>query len=967
MAESQFTKRKFKLFLIILILVAAISVAAGAGLHFYIGRYVEADGIADSLSESMKLGSSFTVDDVIESENYPYGWMKSQVSVSVLAKTSAPAAKSEDGAEEYSPTQELLEYDPETRTFTVCGAGNGIIEFNNPLDSSVTFQVPFTTKFASEDTALILEQNYPEFFADGIVGKGEIAAVEEVSLTAPRLYDVGEFALFSNFRRVLLPSEDLLEPIGLEKFEDGVIFYVSDGLYGGYISSECWAEYAERVFPIVDLSEGVHALVFEFMGGNMPSAGADAVRYFYSVADGATLNISEFAVERTGYTFSGWYTSNDGGATLTDTRIDENYSFGADTKLYAKWAANQYEIIYNDEYVSDLPANEKLTYDVQGKISAMVLERTGYTFMGWSLAEGSSAVDFAAGQSVLNLTAENGAKINLYAVWAANSYTIIYNGNGAAVYGVPSAQKDIAFDTEVTLSDAIPVWKGYTFIGWSLDENAVTAEYQPGQTLKNLVSDTDGRVTLYAVWSANSYTIKYDANGGMNAPSDQTGLKYGEDVQLSSKIPVRTGCVFLGWDTQKNATSASYSAGGTAQNLVSDVNGEVVLYAVWKYDTFRISYNSNGGSGAPSTSTNISYNQSGFAVSSGVPVRTGYQFLGWALTSSATAVDFIGGQTLSASDINSLYLDALSSQKICTLYAVWDKLYKITIKTDGATVSGVTDGAYYNDGTVLNITVSYDHGDNRSLTIDGVSYDGSTSARFTMPAHNVTIEAGSSSCFAKGSLITMADGSLKKIENISVGDEVLVFNHQTGKVDSSPVAYVFSGGYGNYKILTLHFSNGAKVDVISEHVFFNYDLKKYVPISAENAGEYIGDNFCYLSGEQSQIAAARLVSYEIREEYTESYSLVTAYQLNHFVNGMLIISDDIDGLYNIFELDDSLRYDAEKMQADIEKYGLYSYEDWSQYLTYEQFLTYSVAYLKVSVGKGLITEEQIICLIEKYL
>ena len=52
------------------------------------------------------------------------------------------------------------------------------------------------------------------------------------------------------------------------------------------------------------------------------------------------------------------------------------------------------------------------------------------------------------------------------------------------------------------------------------------------------------------------------------------------------------------------------------------------------------------------------------------------------------------------------------------------------------------------------------------------------------------------------------------------------------------------------------------------------------------------------------------------------------------------------------------------MQADIEKYGLYTYEDFKDYLTYEQFNALPFAHLKVSVGKGLITWDGIMAIID---
>ena len=76
----------------------------------------------------------------------------------------------------------------------------------------------------------------------------------------------------------------------------------------------------------------------------------------------------------------------------------------------------------------------------------------------------------------------------------------------------------------------------------------------------------------------------------------------------------------------------------------------------------------------------------------------------------------------------------------------------------------------------------------------------------------------------------------------------------------------------------------------------------------------------------------------------------------------------IDGLFNIFEYDETMKYDEEKMQADIEKYGLYTYEDFKDYVSYEIYeAVTSAKYFKVAVGKGMITFEEIIAIIKAYL
>ncbi|MBQ8414029.1 MAG: hypothetical protein IJX58_02125, partial [Clostridia bacterium] len=90
---------------------------------------------------------------------------------------------------------------------------------------------------------------------------------------------------------------------------------------------------------------------------------------------------------------------------------------------------------------------------------------------------------------------------------------------------------------------------------------------------------------------------------------------------------------------------------------------------------------------------------------------------------------------------------------------------------------------------------------------------------------------------------------------------------------------------------------------------------------------------------------------------------------NILVEGMFsadFMYEDYD-LFNYFEIGDDLKFDEAKMLSDIEKYGLYTYEDFAEYLTYEQFVGFNVQYFKIAVGKGLYTYEGILDLIEEYL
>lgn len=224
-------------------------------------------------------------------------------------------------------------------------------------------------------------------------------------------------------------------------------------------------------------------------------------------------------------------------------------------------------------------------------------------------------------------------------------------------------------------------------------------------------------------------------------------------------------------------------------------------------------------------------------------------------------------------------------------------------------------------------------------------------------------------CFAKGTLITVADGTQIPVENLKEGDNIIVFNHTTGDIDVAPISYIFHDGHKEYEVLTLRFGDVTSVDVLFEHGFFDTDSKRYVLINAENAKEYIGHRFyhatCLNGAYEKKIVT--LTDYSVHREETECYSVLTAAHINHIANGMLAVTDDIKGIYNIFDLDDDYKYDAAKMAADIEQYGLFSYDEWSDYATAEQFAAFNGACLKVAIGKGLVTVNEIMGYIEKFL
>ena len=853
------------------------------------------------------------------------------------------------------------------------GVGEGVLNIVNPVDDTVRIEIPFSTRFANSDTAEIFEANFPDADDDGFITAEEIAAVKILTIAEGGTFEVGEFDVFPELQSVVLTADGVSTLRGAAEL-DGVTYYVYDGRYAEYISSPEWRDIADKVYPIVDLADGVHTVVFEFRGGTIETAGLGAERTYTSVADGGTVDISMYVPTRLGYTFTGWFESDDNGETLAVAPVDKNTVYTSDTKLYAGWRANSYTVSYHDKYTSDLllPDPQTFMYGVSGNITEQEITRNGYSFAGWSLSEDAAQVDYLPGQEVLSLASEDGAEIKLYAVWAANNYTIAFDANGGS--NAPD-KIQAQYDATVYIPRSTPSRDGYRFLGWSLTSGSIAAAYQPGDKVKGLVADEGSEVILYAVWAANNYTIKFDANGGSDAPAD-IQAQYDKTVYIPRSTPSRYGYNFLGWARSKTATRAEYSAGASVSRLTASSGGVVTLYAVWEADRFLLKYNSNvpGSSVAVPSSIWLSYTGS-YNISSSRPSRTGYYFLGWSFTASGPIAYDPGDKT----NVQDLYGRSERSAGTVTLYARWEKMYRITVKSEGGkggtiALTPARSDLYYRAGEQITAKITYSGNKDKYFGYQSgsttIKENGKTEYGFIMPDADVTLTVYSNQdgCFTPDTFITLADGSMIPVKELCVGDEVLVFDHVTGEISTSPVAYISIDKAEKWETISLMFEGGVTVDVIYEHGFFDLTTGGYVMINAENVSEYVGHTFAGMAGaDGGTLGALKLVSYEFGEAGSEAYSVVTAKDLNHFANGMLVFTDGIDGLYNIFEYGEGMKYDEEAMAADIERYGLYTYEDWSDYITYEQFLAYNVQYLKVSVGKGLITEEGIIALIDRFL
>ncbi len=356
--------------------------------------------------------------------------------------------------------------------------------------------------------------------------------------------------------------------------------------------------------------------------------------------------LSRNAFTRLGYNFLGWNTRADGqGTAYSDEETVQNLTATANdtVTLYAQWAANSYTVVFDPNGGTGTMQNQRFTYDLPQALNANAYTRSCYHFVEWNLAPDGSGAGFQDGDTVSNLTPVNGGTVTLYAVWAPYSYTVQFDANGGSG-NMPD--QPFTYDAPQPLSPNAFTRPGYTFTGWNTRADGLGAAYADGDTVLNLTTVDNDVVVLYAQWSAHSYTVQFDPNGGVGSMPDQP-MTFGTAANLDPNAFTLAGYDFTGWNTQPDGNGTSYADGDSVQDLTTVDNGVVVLYAQWDPWMYTILFlpNNSAATGnmpnqclvydAPQPLDPIAYDV------------TGYHFTHWCTTASGSGgTDYQDGETV---------------------------------------------------------------------------------------------------------------------------------------------------------------------------------------------------------------------------------------------------------------------------------------------------------------------------------
>ncbi len=270
----------------------------------------------------------------------------------------------------------------------------------------------------------------------------------------------------------------------------------------------------------------------------------------------AGTSLSLPSSSRTGFTFNGWYTAASGGTFLGFAGT--SYTPTSSVTLYAQWSAITYTVTWDANGGSVSPTSNSGVYGAT--ITAPTPTRTGYTFLYWrNPASGGDPIFLSAGASYTII-----GTITWTAIWSINTYTVSYDEQG----GNAVSDATVNYGSSTTLPSISR--SGFTFNGWYTASSGGTFVGLAGTSYGPVTSN----VTIYAQWTAITFTVNWNANGGTVSPTSNSGVS---GTVVTTPTPTRSGYTFLYW---ASSPSGDFVTGPTAGSNYT-ITQNITWYARW--------------------------------------------------------------------------------------------------------------------------------------------------------------------------------------------------------------------------------------------------------------------------------------------------------------------------------------------------------------------------------------------------
>ena len=587
----------------------------------------------------------------------------------------------------------------------------------------------------------------------------------------------------------------------------------------------------------------------------------------------------------------------------------------------------------------------------------------------------------------------NGAKYSIYldSVDLNTTNRIIFNSNGGSFSTVdnsttltidslinhdkirmPACYKDSFKFTGRSIGSKVykeneEVYIDELFDGISGNEITINATFEDLRTSGNIVilsggNYGDASISLYVISS------KYGASSTtISSSTSITNILIGDKILLTNKKNVK-GITYSGLSTPnadgwQTVTSSSFTLTITPLEKVSasfiytnPVNGGTRLAN--DYFKFRIEY-----------SDGTQFDKDGYIESESFGIGQKIKLI---------EIHGLESYSISGATLQSDGYYLLENVSI-TINIVCKPSYNLTFNQAGGDKTPTINYTIKNSNNLIHESTNVGMGIIQNCIIKGdiVSVTSNSNVESISPTtatvndSNVTFNVTASSCLTENTLVLLENLTYIKAINLKSGDMVMTLNHETGNFQAAPV--VFNDDYDkepeDYNVIILDFSNGKSIEIVYEHGFFDLNTMKNEYITEGNYKSFIGHRFVYIECIDYKMVKMEtlLKNAYIKKKHTRICSPVTYKNLNIITEGMLSMPGGIEGIFNIFDYNDDLSFNSKKKENDIKKYGLFDYSYFKDKIPYEFYEAFNGKYLKVALGKRILTEDMIDYYINRYL
>ena len=326
--------------------------------------------------------------------------------------------------------------------------------------------------------------------------------------------------------------------------------------------------------------------------------------------------------------------------------------------------------------------------------------KEGYIFGGWRYLD-----------EPFNFNSYILSDVELVTTWTPITYTIAFDKNAEDATGTMESIP-CTYDNEYPLTLNGFTRENYTFEGWATSADGEVV-YTDEENVTNLTTTNENTVTLYAVWTADEFTITY---GGLEGATVSNPVKYTVESTFTLNNPEREGYTFLGW------TGSNGDVPQEEVTIAAGTTGALTYTANWEANTYTISFNKNANE-ATGTMEDI---ECTYGVECVLPEntysRTGYVTDGWATSADGEKVHNPGATSTS-----------FTLEDEYELFVHWiPDVYTITYTgLEGATVSNPENYTIEDTFTLNNPTKG------------GYTFTGWTGSNGNVPQLSITVSVGS--------------------------------------------------------------------------------------------------------------------------------------------------------------------------------------------------------------------------------